>query len=133
MSRPVVRVVSAEIQQEGRYLLTQRSSHAVLPDLWEFPGGRVRAGESDSDALVRALSHRIGATPLVGEQVLEVTHAYDEYNVVLSVYTCSLGDTAPTDAAVQAIAWVSPEEFGDYPFPPADEATVKALVSALDQ
>ena len=56
---PTIRVVSAEIAVEGRYLITQRSAHAVLPGLWEFPGGRVREGESDAQALVRAVSGRL--------------------------------------------------------------------------
>mgnify|MGYP001274786906 CR=1 FL=1 len=132
MSKPVVRVVSAKIEQSGRYLLTQRLSKAVLPDLWEFPGGRVRLGESDADALVRAIEHRVGTTPNVGDLVLEVTHHYDNYSVVLAVYTCTLDVPAPSPKNVQAVAWVFPDDFADYPFPPADEATVHALVGALD-
>ena len=51
--KPHVRVVAAEIQRDGLYLITQRRESAVLPLLWEFPGGRVEEGEADAEALRR--------------------------------------------------------------------------------
>lgn len=132
MSHPIVRVVSAEIQRHGRYLLTQRLAKAVMPNLWEFPGGRVNDGESDDDALRRALSRRVGLDVSVGDMVLEVTHAYDDYTVVLAVYQCDAGDAEPRPRDVQAVKWVAPAAFADHPFPAADEATVRALIGALD-
>ena len=71
-ARSTMRVVSAEIQREGTYLLTQRQSHAVLPDLWEFPGGRVADGEDDRQALTRALQSRLGCTPVVGNVLMNL-------------------------------------------------------------
>lgn len=124
----IVRVVSAEIQRDGQYLLTQRSARAVLPLLWEFPGGRVRDGETDAEALSRALVDRVGVKPTVGEMLMEVTHNYPEYQLVLVVYRCSLGDHEPRPIAVSAVAWVRPDDFADYPFPGADQRTVEALI-----
>ncbi|MEQ1568143.1 MAG: (deoxy)nucleoside triphosphate pyrophosphohydrolase [Myxococcota bacterium] len=125
---PTIRVVSAEIHHDGRYLLTQRSARAVLPLLWEFPGGRVRDGENDRDALSRAVRHRIGVDVDVGDRVLEVRHAYPEYSVVLAVYRCAIGSGEPFAQAVHAVAWVAPDEFADYPFPDADQRTVELLL-----
>ena len=123
-----VRVVSAEIHEDGRYLLTQRSANAVLPHLWEFPGGRVRDGETDRGALVRAVQHRVGVVVGVGDRVLEVSHTYPDYTVILAVYRCTLDGQVPTAVAVQALAWVAPDDFGDYPFPDADQRTVDQLL-----
>ena len=128
-NRGNTRVVSAEIQRDGRYLLVQRQSHAVMPDLWEFPGGRVRDGETDAVALVRALRHRIGCDVTVVETLMEVTHAYEGYDLTLVVCRVDL-DCEPRPAAVQQLAWVPPESFGDYPFPGADQKTVELLLSA---
>jgi len=127
--RTVIRVVSAEIQRDGRYLLTQRSARAVLPLLWEFPGGRVREGETDEAALARAVKGRIGVDIDVGGKVLEVDHGYEDYDVVLVVYKASVGEREPFAQSVNAIAWVEPASFGDYPFPGADQKTVELLLS----
>jgi 8-oxo-dGTP diphosphatase len=124
-----VRVVSAEIHQDGRFLITQRSARAVLPLLWEFPGGRVHDDETDEEALARAVKRRIGVTVEVRERVLEVRHDYEDYTVVLAVYRCEITSGAPFPQAVNALAWVAPEDFGDYPFPDADQKTVDQLLA----
>ena len=126
--RARVRVVSAEIQREGCYLLTQRQPKAVLPDLWEFPGGRVREGETDAAALVRSLLDRLGCNVAVGAQVMQVTHAYEGYDLTLAVYRCTL-DAEPRALAVQAVRWVEPDAFAELEFPGADQKTVDALLN----
>ena len=127
-ARPTIRVVSAEIEQDGCYLLTQRGANAVLPLLWEFPGGRVRRGESDAEAIVRCLSHRLGVEVLPGLRVQEVWHDYPEYRVLLCVYQCTIVAGEPIPRSVQALAWVAPEDFGNYEFPGADQKTVDLLL-----
>jgi len=126
---PVIRVVSGEIQRDGRYLLAQRSAHAVLPLLWEFPGGRVRDGETDEEALARSVRERVGVVATVLGQVLEVEHDYPDYRVVLAVYRVDIGEALPFAVAVNAVAWVAPDAFGDYPFPGADRKSMQALLS----
>ncbi|MCB9682226.1 MAG: (deoxy)nucleoside triphosphate pyrophosphohydrolase [Alphaproteobacteria bacterium] len=130
---PKIRVVSAEITRDGRYLITQRKAKAVLPLLWEFPGGRVRDGETDAAALQRCLSDRIGVAVVVHDLTMETVHAYESYALTMAVYRCSIpGTQDPKPANVEAVAWVRPEDFGDYPFPGADQATVDKLVKSLD-
>ena len=124
-----IRVVSAEIVRDGRYLITQRSAHAVLPLLWEFPGGRVREGETDAQALQRCLAARLGCDVTVSELVLEVDHAYDQYNLVLAVYRCEVVQGEPQAISVADLAWVGPDTFADYEFPGADQRTVEALLA----
>ena len=68
-AKPSIRVVSAAISQDGRYLITQRKASAVLPLLWEFPGGRVELGVDDAGALARELHYRLGIEAEVGEQL----------------------------------------------------------------
>lgn len=123
-----VRVVSAEIEVDGRYLITQRSAQAVLPLLWEFPGGRVRDGESDHAALLRCLAERLGVAAEVDEQLLQVEHTYPDYELTLAVYRVSLRG-APWARRVADLRFVPLEELGRYPFPPADRATVALLLS----
>lgn len=127
MEKPRVRVVVAEVERAGSYLLTQRREGAVMPLLWEFPGGRVAAGETDAEALSRSLRHRLGVSVTVGEQSLETAHEYDTYVVVLASYRVTLLDE-PQDLRVQAHRWVPPSAFEEYAFPGADQATVDALL-----
>ena len=128
-NRTVYRVVSAEICRNGRYLITQRSMRAVLPLLWEFPGGRVREGQSDSEVLRENLKLRIGVDPNVGPLVMEVTHEYFGYDLVMCVYKCEIGDQEPDVRMANDLAWITPEQFSEYTFPGADQKTIDALLS----
>lgn len=128
--RPHVRVVSAEIHRDGTWLITRRPAHAVLPGLWEFPGGRVRDGESDAAALARSLRLRIGCDASVGDRILEVRHAYETYDLSLLVYRCDLGDAEPVVGSVAELRWVTVDQLADHEFPGADQATVEALLGA---
>jgi 8-oxo-dGTP diphosphatase len=128
MSERVVRVVAAVIAVGERYLITQRRKTAVLPNLWEFPGGRVEAGERDADALARELKERLGAAIEVGQMISFVRHPYEHYTVDLHLYECRLLTPELGARAVQAFRWISSEEFDDYEFAPADEASMTKLL-----
>ena len=88
--RKTIRVVAAVVEREGRYLITQRRPTAVLPLLWEFPGGRSEEGESDGAALAREVMERLGATIEVGQLISFVSHPYESYTVDLYLYECRL-------------------------------------------
>ncbi len=126
-----IRVVAAEIARDGAFLITQRAPKAVLPLLWEFPGGRVEDGETDEQALRREIGEKFGIEPRVGELTLEVTHEYTEYTVDLRVYRCTVPAGRFPMARVHAWRWVPPEEFDRYEFPGADQETVDLLVRSM--
>ena len=126
--RKHIRVVSAAIIRDGRYLITQRMPKAVLPNLWEFPGGKVEPGEDDADALVRELRYRVGTDIAVKELISRVERSYDDYVVDLSLYRCELVGPEPRPETVQQLAWVTSEEFAGYAFTPADERSMAALL-----
>lgn len=127
VSKPRIRVVAARIERDGRFLITQRNPHAVLPLLWEFPGGRVEAGESDRDALARELEEKVGIVIEVGELSMSVSHEYDRYHLDMQVY-CATTVDQPIPKEVYTVRWVAPAEFEAYAFPSADQQTVDALL-----
>jgi 8-oxo-dGTP diphosphatase len=132
MSKAVIRVVAAVIEHDGRYLITQRNATAVLPLLWEFPGGKVEAGESDEEALSREIRHRIGVDVSVGSKVGEHVHHYERYEVHMVMFACALRDgMVPYPATVADLRWVTSREFLDYEFPPADESTLSRLLGLM--
>ena len=126
-SQPI-RVVAAVIENSGRYLITQRRPTAVLPLLWEFPGGRVEDGETDSAALRREVQHRLGVDISVSQLIAFVSHPYERYVVDLYLYECHLTRGEPTPKNVHAFRWAASSEFDQYPFAPADEATMNQLL-----
>jgi len=126
--RRKIRVVGAMIEQEGRYLITQRPPRASLPLLWEFPGGRVEPGESDQEALARELTEEMGIAVEVGDRVIHVEHAYQSYDIDFCVYRCRHVGGTIQHHRVHDHRWVRPDELDQYDFPPADEKTIGKLL-----
>jgi 8-oxo-dGTP diphosphatase len=132
MGKEVIRVVAAVIEHDGRYLITQRNANAVLPLLWEFPGGRVEPGESETECLKREVRGRIGVEVEVGNKLGEHQHDYTTYQVHLTMYSCKLpAEARPYPAAVADLRWVTSRDFLDYDFPPADEKTMSKLLGLV--
>lgn len=123
-----VRVVAAVIERDGKYLITQRRPAAVLPLMWEFPGGRVEESETDADALSREVKHRLGVEIRVGQLISFVAHPYERYTVDLYLYECKVSAGDPAPLAVHAFTWVASADFDQYPFTPADEASMNKLL-----
>ena len=123
-----IRVVAALVERDGKYLITQRRENAVLPLLWDFPGGRVEAGESDEAALAREVRERLGARLDVGQLISFVNHPYEKYAVDLYLYECILLSDQLHCHAVKDIAWVASKEMEAYSFTPVDEASMSKLL-----
>ena len=123
-----IRVVAAILEKDGHYLITQRRGTAVLPLMWEFPGGRVEDGEMDASALKREVRHRLGAEIEVGKLISFVSHPYEHYVVDLFLYECALTSASLEARNVNAYKWVTSADFDQYPFTPADEASMNKLL-----
>jgi 8-oxo-dGTP diphosphatase len=130
MSKPI-RVVAAVIARDGRYLVTQRRPTAVLPLLWEFPGGKVETSETDLEALKREVRHRVGVEIEPGAQISSVSHAYEHYTVELHLYDCRIATGEPVAVNVHQFRWVESEDFDSLPFTPADEASMSKLLGII--
>lgn len=123
-----IRVVAAVIEDNGRYLITQRRPTAVLPLMWEFPGGRVEEGETDAAALQREVRHRLGVEISASQLISFVSHPYERYVVDLYLYECRLVQGEPSPRNVHAFRWATSAEFDQVPFTPADEASMNKLL-----
>ncbi|MBI4610427.1 MAG: 8-oxo-dGTP diphosphatase MutT [Candidatus Rokubacteria bacterium] len=121
-------VAAAVIEADGRYLITRRRK-GHLEGLWEFPGGKLRPGETLPACLQRELREELGVEVTVGEELDTITWTYPERTVVLHFFRCRLasGQLAPREG--QAMAWAAPDELERYPFPPADASLVARLRS----
>jgi len=125
---PPLEVVAAVIRgDDGRVLLAQRLPGGPHGGLWEFPGGKVEAGESQEAALRREIREELGVEVEVGGALLSVDHDYPHVRIRLSAYACTLAAGVPRPLHCQDFAWVLPEEFGSYPMPAADLPVAEAV------
>ena len=129
-TKQVLRVVAAEVERDGQFLITQRREQAIFPLYWEFPSGKVEPGESDEEALHRELKERLGVNVKVGACTMFVKQQHDDYTLDFYVYQCELpSDQIPRALKVLNWKWVHPHEMESYPFPPADAQTTRRLIA----
>jgi 8-oxo-dGTP diphosphatase len=121
---PVVLVVAAAlVDADGRVLLAQRPEGKSMAGLWEFPGGKVEAGETPEDALVRELREElsIDVKPACMAPFTFASHAYETFHLLMPLYVVRNWVGDPVSRERQQLAWVRANRLGDYPMPPADE------------
>lgn len=126
-TRPMTEVVAALIQDGERFLACQRPAHKARGLLWEFVGGKVEPGESREQALVRECREELDVTLDVGQVFLEVTHAYPDLTVHLTVFRSAIAQGVPKKLEHNDIRWLTVEEAGAYPFCPADQVILERM------
>ncbi|HEV3394857.1 MAG TPA: 8-oxo-dGTP diphosphatase MutT [Xanthobacteraceae bacterium] len=123
----------ALVDADGRVLLAQRPAGKTMAGLWEFPGGKVEAGERPEDSLIRELKEELGI--VVREACLApltfASHAYPDFHLLMPLFVCRRWDGTVTPREGQRLAWVRPNRLRDYPMPPADEPLVAHLTGLL--
>ena len=121
------------VDTDGRVLLAQRPAGKHLAGLWEFPGGKVQAGETPEAALIRELDEELGID--VHASCLApftfASHAYPEFHLLMPLYVCRKWQGIVSPRERQRLAWVRPGRLGDYPMPPADKPLVAMLRDLL--
>ncbi len=124
---PLHVAVAVLCNAEGKILLSRRRKGTHLAGLWEFPGGKLEAGESLSEALQREIREELGIRILAHRPLIQINHSYPEKQVFLDVHLVNEWQGTAAGMEGQQIAWVSVEEIDDYPLPPADSPIVTAI------
>ena len=123
----------ALIDSDGRVLLTRRPAGKPMEGLWEFPGGKIEAGERPEDTLIRELAEELGVA--VKEDCLApltfASHAYEEFHLLMPLYVCRRWEGIVEAKEGQEIAWVRPQRLKEYPMPPADEPLIPYIVDLV--
>jgi 8-oxo-dGTP diphosphatase len=123
----------ALLDPDTRVLIAQRPAGRPMAGLWEFPGGKVEAGERPEQTLIRELREEVGI--VVSEACLApltfASHAYPDFHLLMPLYVCRRWEGTVTALEGQNLAWVRPNRLRDYPMPPADEPLISHLTSLL--
>ena len=125
-------VVAALITRDSKLLVCQRKHSDSHPLQWEFPGGKVEAGESPAEALARELREELGVAATIGSEVYRTRHQYKELpdELLLIFFWAHIGDSAsPQNLVFERFEWAAPSALSRYDFLPADKELIDLLAS----
>lgn len=128
-ARTVLVSAVALVDADGRVLLARRPPGKPMAGLWEFPGGKVKEGETCERALIRELKEELGID--TAESCLApftfASHRYIDFHLLMPLFVCRVWKGSPLPREGQELAWVEPRRLSDYPMPPADRPLVAML------
>ena len=120
-------VVAALIWDGNRFLVCQRPAHKARGLLWEFVGGKVEAGETKEQALIRECHEELAITVAVQDVFAEIDHVYPDLTVHLTLFNASIAEGTPQKIEHNDLRWITIEEIDQYAFCPADEEILRRL------
>ena len=129
MTNIVLVVACALVDVDGRVLICKRPQGKSLAGLWEFPGGKVEAGETPEAALIREMGEELGIT--ITQSCLApfvfASHTYETFHLMMPLYLCRRWSGVVVAKEHEALAWVKPNALSNYEMPPADAPLIAYL------
>lgn len=123
----MVEVVAALIWDRDKFMICQRPANKARALLWEFVGGKVEAGETKEQALVRECREELAITLSVGEIFMGVVHHYPEITIHLTLFNATIAEGVPELREHKDIRWITVDKIAEYDFCPADEEILVAI------
>lgn len=127
MIKKHVNVVGALIIKDDKFYICQRSKDMTLPLMWEFPGGKIEAGEKPEEALVREINEELSCDITVKAHIDTSFYEYGTFTIELSVYEAELVDSEPVISEHCDCSWIELDEFDNYNFAPADMPAIEVI------
>jgi len=126
-------VACALVDADRRVLIAQRPEGKQLAGLWEFPGGKIEAGETPEAALIRELREELDIETKEAclAPLTFASHTYDDWHLMMPLYVCRKWQGTPVTKEHSALKWVRPQKLHDYPMPPADIPLIAPLCDLL--
>ncbi|MFZ0390224.1 MAG: A/G-specific adenine glycosylase [Calditrichia bacterium] len=124
---PEYHIAAGVVQRDGKLLITRRADAGLLGGLWEFPGGKVKEGETAAEACRREILEETGISVHVKSKLIRIRHAYTHFRIMMDVFVCSFHSGKVRLAGPVDYRWIKPEELDDYPFPGANHKFIPLL------
>lgn len=124
-------VACAIIEQEGKVLAAQRSASTSLPLKWEFPGGKIEAGESPEQCLLREIREELGVSVHIDRALSASTHSYPGFTVTLYPFTCRLKSGDITMHEHHALQWIEPHRMPELDWAAADQPVISEYMAMV--
>lgn len=121
-------VVAALIWDKDKFMICQRPAHKARGLLWEFVGGKVEAGETKEQALIRECQEELAITLSVDDVFMDVVHEYPDITVHLTLFNATIVEGVPQKLEHNDIKWITPGEIPAYEFCPADKEILDKIV-----
>lgn len=113
--------------RQGNVLIDRRKSEGEMGGLWEFPGGKIEAGESIKECIKREVKEELDIEIEVGNRLTSITHDYQTFRVTLYVHDCQYLSGEPQPLECEEIHWVNPASMERYQFPEANQQIINLL------
>jgi 8-oxo-dGTP diphosphatase len=120
-------VVAAMIRKEGQVLLGQRPEEGTLPGVWEFPGGKIEAGESPEEALQRELNEELGIEAEIGDLKFSITHHYGEVGILLLFFEVNYWKGEPKSIHHTKLRWEPISKLKSIELPDANKKAIDLI------
>ena len=123
----------ALIDADGRVLLAKRPVGKSMAGLWEFPGGKIEAGETPEAALIRELTEELGIDTWQSclAPLSFASHTYEDFHLLMPLFVCRKWEGSPQPREGQELKWVRPRDLRSYPMPAADIPLIPVLRDLL--
>jgi 8-oxo-dGTP diphosphatase len=126
--RPIKRVAAALIVKDGKILICQRTRHQPFPLKWEFPGGKIEAGETPRNALRRELEEELGVDAKIGDEALRIQHTYARGGTVeLRFFVVEEFAGEIENRIFKDVRWVARQDLVKFDFLEADAGLVEDI------
>lgn len=125
-----INVVAAVIMKEGKVFATQRG-YGEFKDGWEFPGGKVEAGESPEEALRREIREELEVEVNVGDHIDTIEYDYSAFHLSMKCYACTIAGGSPHLLEHEAARWLSADQLDSVAWLPADITLIPKIAGLL--
>ena len=125
---PEYHIAVGVVHKDNHVLITQRKADSLLGGLWEFPGGKVKSGETAENACIREIQEEVNLSVEIIEYLTRVKHAYTHFKIVMDVFGCRYQSGEVVLNGPADYRWITVDEIDQYPFPAANHKFIPLIV-----